>query len=255
MKKLIQKYYLSSFYIIIVVFSMILLTLHFVFKEIGQYSVSFTQFAPAFAVLFVALILRDQSILLDIKNRFVVDSSVLKWVIPVIAIPSISILISSLVLSLFNVEYVRWEGNTGFYVLNCIAILLGCIAEEIGWRGFLLHNLQKKYTPFVSSLIVGLLWGVWHLNFMDGLLGFIFYTITIVEMSILMTWVFNKTNENIGLMVLWHFAFNLTSHFLIWERFNLKLYVVEAVVFGVITLVLWIKRKEDFVGYGMRESV
>lgn len=68
MKKLIEKYYLSSFYIITLAFSMVLLTLHFVFKEIGKYSVSFTQFAPAFAVLFLVLILKDQSILLEIKS-------------------------------------------------------------------------------------------------------------------------------------------------------------------------------------------
>jgi len=255
MKKLIQKYYLSSFYIITFIFSMILLTLHFAFKEIGYYSVSFTQFAPALAVLFVALILKDQSILLEIKKQFSIDSSVVKWIIPVIAIPTLCISISSLALSLFDFKLIKWEGNVGFYLLSSIAILLGCIAEEIGWRGFLLHNLQKRYTPFVSSLIVGLLWGIWHLNFMDGILGFLIYTITIIEMSVLMTWVFNKTNENLWLMILWHFVFNLTSHLMLWERFNLTLYVVEAVVFGVIILVLVMMRKEFFTGYRIRESV
>lgn len=102
---------------------------------------------------------------------------------------------------------------------------------------------------------MGLLWGIWHLNFLDGLLGFVIYTITIIEMSVLMTWVFNKANENLWLMVLWHFVFNLTSHILLWERFNLKLYVVEAVVFGVIILVLRITRKEDMAGYRIRESL
>jgi len=255
MKKLIQKYYLSSFYIITFIFSMILLTLHFTFKEIGQYSVSFTQFAPALAVLFVALILKDKSILLEIKKRFSIDSSMVKWIIPVLAIPSLSIAISSLVLSLFNFKLIKWEGDPRFYLLSSIAILLGCIAEEIGWRGFLLHHLQKRYTPFLSSLIVGVLWGVWHLNFMDGILGFIIYTITIIEMSVLMTWVFNKTNENLWLMILWHFIFNLTSHLLLWERFNLRLYVVEASVFGVIILVLFMMRKEDFGSCRIRESV
>jgi len=255
MKKLIQKYYLSSFYIITLVFSMVLLTLHFQFKEVGKYAVSFTQFAPAFAVLFVSLILKDQSILLEIKKRFSLDSSVKKWLIPVIAIPSLSIAISGLILSSFNFKLIKWEGNTGFYLLSSIAILLGCIAEEIGWRGFLLRSLQKKYTPFASSLIVGLLWGIWHLNFLDGLLGFFIYTITIIEMSVLMTWVFNKTNENLWLMVLWHFVFNLTSHILLWERFNLQLYVVEAVVFGIIILVLRITIKEDIVGFRIRESL
>lgn len=254
MKKLIRKYYLSSFYIITLVFSMVLLTLHFQFKEIGKYSVSFTQFAPAFAVLFVALILKDQSILLEIKKRFSFDSSMAKWLIPVIAIPGISIAISGLILSSFNFKLIQWEGNTGFYLLNSIAILLGCIAEEIGWRGFLLSNLQKKYTPFLSSLIVGLLWGIWHLNFLDGILGFAIYTITIIEMSVLMTWVFNKTNEKLWLMVLWHFVFNLTSHILLWERFNLKLYAIEAVVFGIIILVLRLTSKEDIAGFRIRES-
>lgn len=50
-------------------------------------------------------------------------------------------------------------------------------------------------------------------------------------------------------------VFNLTSHILLWERFNLKLYVVEAVVFGVIILVLRITRKEDMAGYRIRESL
>lgn len=183
------------------------------------------------------------------------DTSVMRWIIPVIAIPSLSIVISGVVLSLFNFKLMKWEGNPGFYLLSSIAILLGCIAEEIGWRGFLLRNLQKKYSPFVSSLIVGLLWGIWHLNLIDGLFGFVVYTITIIEMSVLMTWIFNKINENIGLMVLWHFVFNLTSHLVLWERFNLRLYLIEAVVFGVIALFLWITRKEDFAGYGTREGV
>ncbi|MGB4587649.1 MAG: type II CAAX endopeptidase family protein [Clostridiaceae bacterium] len=255
MKKLIRKYYMSSFYILTFIFSMMLLTLHFKFKEIGKYSVSFTQLAPAFAVVFLALVLRDHSSLVEIKKRFFFNSSLGKWVILVIAIPSTSLIISGLVLSAFNFKLVRWEGNTGFYLLNSIAILIGCIAEEIGWRGFLLPNLQKKYSPLVSSLIVGLMWGIWHLNFMDGLLGFVIYTITIIEMSILMTWVFNKSDENLYLMVLWHFIFNLTSHLLLWERFNLRLYVVEGIVFGLIILVLRITKKEDFVNIRIREGV
>lgn len=255
MKKLIQKYYLSSFYIITIVFSMILLTLHFVFREIGAYSVSFTQFAPAFSVLFVALVLKDQSILMEIKKRFSTNLCLKRWLISVIVIPSISIIICGIILSSLNFKLIRWEGNAGFYLLNSIAIFVGCIAEEIGWRGFMLINFQKKHTPLVSSLIVGLLWGIWHLNFMDGLLGFVIYTITIIEMSVLMTWVFNKTNENLWLIVLWHFAFNLSSHLFLWERFNLRLYVVEAIVFGAIILVLCKIRKEDFKLLNSRKTI
>jgi membrane protease YdiL (CAAX protease family) len=37
------------------------------------------------------------------------------------------------------------------------------LMEELGWRGFLLTHLLKRYSPLVSSLLVGLIWGgLWH---------------------------------------------------------------------------------------------
>lgn len=242
-KLVIQKYYITSFYIITFVFSILLLTLHFVFQSAGKYSVSFTQLAPAFAVISVSLILKDKSILPYIKSHLYFDLKDIKWIILVIAIPSISIAISSFILSYYKITYIAWEGNVSFYILSMIAILIGCAAEEIGWRGFLLPNLQKKYTPFTSSIIVGVLWGIWHLNFTEGLFGFLVYNITIIEMSILMSWVFNRTNGNLLLMIIWHFTFNITSHFLLWERFTINLYLVESIVFGVLCVIILINMR------------
>jgi membrane protease YdiL (CAAX protease family) len=37
------------------------------------------------------------------------------------------------------------------------------LSEEIGWRGFLLPHLLKRYSPLVAALLVGLIWGgLWH---------------------------------------------------------------------------------------------
>lgn len=37
------------------------------------------------------------------------------------------------------------------------------ILEEIGWTGFAVPKLRQRYSIFTTGLIVGILWGVWHL--------------------------------------------------------------------------------------------
>jgi hypothetical protein len=130
MKKIIRVYYLRSFYIITLLFSILLLTLHFVFESIGKYSVSFTQLSPALAVVFISLILKDKTIINDIKNHFRVNKTVVKWMIPAIVIPSICIVVSSLIMTYYKIDYVPWQGDMLFYVLNFVAILIGSAAEE-----------------------------------------------------------------------------------------------------------------------------
>jgi membrane protease YdiL (CAAX protease family) len=217
-----------------------------VFKSVGNYSVFFTQFAPVFAVAFIVILLKDKGIFYEIKNRFYLQGRSVKWLIPAIFIPVVCIVDSSLVMSIFNITYVSWSGDVLFYILNITAMLAGCCAEEIGWRGFLLPHLQKRYSPFFSSIIVGILWGAWHLNFTGGIFGFILYTITIIEMSVLMTWLFNRTKGNLFLMTMWHFMFNLSSHIFLWERFSIYLFIVENIVFGVACLIIVIASRKDF---------
>lgn len=249
MKKILRKYLMSSFYVITLIFSFLLLTLHFVVDSVGNYSVSFTQLAPAFSVFFIVFVIKENSIIYEINRLLYLKLTSVKWLILAILIPAFCIVASGLILSLFKMTYIFWNGDTLFYALNIVAIFVGCFAEEIGWRGFLLPRLQKKYSPLKSSIIVGILWGIWHLNFTGGVPGFIFYTITIIEMSILMTWLYNKTGGSLFLMIIWHFIFNLSSHLFLWERFTIYLFIVESIVFGITCLVLILTNRKEFLWY------
>ena len=60
-----------------------------------------------------------------------------------------------------------WGGHAfswGLLPALFVALFLdiGGVTEETGWRGFALPILQGRMTPLAATLIVGLLWGVWH---------------------------------------------------------------------------------------------
>ena len=246
MKRAIERHSVATYFFITMILSGLLLPLHFIFQSVGNYSVSFTQFAPALAVVVLAVLMKDKVTIPRIIYSLRFHGDQIKWFGLAFLIPFICVAVSGVTLSFYSLEYVPWSGSGLFYILNIMAILLDCFAEELGWRGFLLPILQKKYTPIVSSLMVGTLWGIWHLNFTGGLLGFVLYSITIVETSILMTWLYNKTNGNLTTMVVYHFTFSLFSHLLLWERFTLQLFIIEVVVFGLACMVVILTNREMF---------
>jgi len=60
----------------------------------------------------------------------------------------------------------------GFFALNLllsvsvgslIIMLVGGIGEEAGWRGILQPELERRFGLFKGTLLVGLIWGYWHL--------------------------------------------------------------------------------------------
>jgi uncharacterized protein len=59
----------------------------------------------------------------------------------------------------------RWQDQVERFVFIFLFIGLG---EEPAWRGFLQPLLQKKFSPLVAALVVGMAWGFWHLPLMGG---------------------------------------------------------------------------------------
>lgn len=83
--------------------------------------------------------------------------------------------------------------------------------EEIAWRGFVLPRVQAKHSALVSSLIVGVIWGIWHLpKFLShwDTLTFVFFMAGITARSVLYTWLYNNTKGSLLLTTIFHAAGN-----------------------------------------------
>ncbi len=91
------------------------------------------------------------------------------------------------------------------------ALFQAGIAEEIGWRGYALPKLQTRSNALVSSLILGLVWGLWHFHPQNwsilAPIGF-WYMFLIIPFTIIFTWVYNNTKGSLLIAVLFHTASN-----------------------------------------------
>jgi membrane protease YdiL (CAAX protease family) len=103
-----------------------------------------------------------------------------------------------------------------------IAIIGGPLLEEPGWRGFALPRLQPLHGPLVGSLILGLLWALWHLpEFLvpawakssggSGFLDIVKFVVIAIAFAIVITWVFNNTKGSVLMAILVHASIDTFS--------------------------------------------
>ena len=86
--------------------------------------------------------------------------------------------------------------------------------EEFGWRGFALPLLQRQHAPFWAGLILGAIWGAWHLPafFLSGVpqsaWSFFPFFIGAAALGVIVTPLFNESRGSILLPFLVHWQLN-----------------------------------------------
>jgi len=151
-------------------------------------------------------------------------------------------------------------------------LVYGPLPEELGWRGYALDRLQRKWNALVSSLVLGVIWAVWHtpMFFIRGsLMSEVFPLWStkfwvamgpgILAGAVVMTWIYNNTQRSTLAAILFHFMMNFTGEFLRLPG-DIKTYqfvwltiiaIVVTLVYGPATLKGKVRRR--LVGMG-RES-
>ena len=105
--------------------------------------------------------------------------------------------------------------------LFATALYGGPLGEEAGWRGFALPRLQKRFDPLLASVWLGLIWALWHLplhvtgfydqTFGNPISGLLLRAFTTIPLTLIFTWLYNRTRGNLLVMVCLHTAVNVSS--------------------------------------------
>lgn len=145
-------------------------------------------------------------------------------------------------------------------VVVLVSLFLGPLAEEIGWRGFVLPCLDVKGKPVRSGLIMGLIWGGWHIPLFWAVIGtsvsgfpvtlnsVTLFFLSTIGASFLYLWMHTKTEGSLWIAVLIHLGWNASGNIvsLLFPEMSavqkLDFYVYPiALVWGVLGLVAVLK--------------
>lgn len=105
--------------------------------------------------------------------------------------------------------------------------LLAGVAEEPGWRGYAQQALRRRWTALTAGLVVGLVWGAWHLplffvagTYQHGLdaTGRLLWVGGILVGTVLYAWLYEATSGATVIAVAFHALLNLTGEVLVTDR-------------------------------------
>ena len=108
----------------------------------------------------------------------------------------------------------------------------GGMSEEFGWRGYALPRIQARWNALVSSIILGVIWTMWHLPlwFLSGSSqqgsSFWLFLASLVLTSVLYTWLVNAAKGSILVAVVFHAVGNTVTQMFPGSTSNLFYWLV-----------------------------
>jgi membrane protease YdiL (CAAX protease family) len=168
--------------------------------------------APTISATTLALVLEGRSGLVRLYTRLVRWRFGMQWyALVLIGLPVLGWLVTR-----FTGSSPLKDTSTPTLLLMLLVNLLitGPLGEELGWRGYALPRLLKRFSPFRTSLILGIIWGIWHLPsfyisaMVQARLSLPLFLLNAVCLSFLASWLFMNTGGSVLITILLHYIAN-----------------------------------------------
>jgi membrane protease YdiL (CAAX protease family) len=177
---------------------------------------------PTLASFTVTAITTGTAGIQQLLRRYVLWRVGLRWYLLVLlGLPLIQLACASIFLGIapLTAFIKEWPLYFTTFLPNVLIITFAVqIWEEGGWSGYAVPNLQKRFGAFRAALILGSLWGLFHLpvflvpgQIFDQRVGLITILVQLVItviagvlLRIIMNWVFNNTKGSILIAILFH---------------------------------------------------
>jgi uncharacterized protein len=143
-----------------------------------------------------------------------------------------------------NMRPPPWSDLFDRFVFTLLFVALG---EEPGWRGFLLPLLQRHTSPILATLIVAVVWSIWHLPLWGSEFPWPVVPAFLASLfggAVVLSWLYNISRGSVLMPMLMHATLNTVAAgyaFHLIDKSDLLrfwwLYAVLWLAAGAITLV------------------
>ena len=161
------------------------------------------------------------------------------------------LVVLSLISPVYLPSIVNSSDKAGLLLTAIVYGLVGGLVEELGWTGFAIPHLRKRFSVFTTGLIVGVVWGVWHMLQMwwvgstsfeavsPGIFLPLYFLTAIAALTayrVLMVWVYDRT-ASLFIAVLMHASYIVCTLFVLAPPTTGMPFLVYS---GVFVVVLWL---------------
>ncbi len=227
MLRLIRRHPIVSFFVLSYLFSWATWGLERTFWPGSWLSWGGT-YGPAVAAILLAAAVEGQDGLRVLLARLFIWRVAVKWyLVAILFIPAVAAIAIAVYTWLGVVRADLpgpdfWLATYQQHLLLAVAaVTLGLVivaGEEIGWRGYALPRLQDTYHPLAASAIIGLLWGLWHLESPmygpgtgTGWIDILSLTGGTIGAAVVYTWLYNNTRGSVLLACVFHSVYNVVG--------------------------------------------
>lgn len=176
-------------------------------------------FGPTLAGIIVTGVFHGRSGLLDLWRRVTRLRVGPRWAVVVLLLPLafalVSLALTFLAGAFRPLNLVLIAPLSLLPLLLLYMLIFTALAEEIGWRGYALPELQRTRSAERSSWILGIAWGWWHIpalllpqylrqELTAGMVIAVLLGITfgVVGWTIVLTWIYNNTHSVLWIVIL-----------------------------------------------------
>ena len=197
------------------------------------------QLAPGLAALLMLLIFRRDGLRLSLSMRGAPPGRLLLALLAPLAVAAV---VYTILRPGPGVAASSW-----WLLLPGIAV--GALGEEVGWRGYLHQRLDPALAPLVSSALVGVLWGTWHVGlWANGPVYMACLVVLMIAYSIVLYALLAGTGFNVWVAAAFHLGINLANlPFLgLISGAGPRFIAINAAVWAVVAAAVVLRRRDLF---------